>query len=48
MLKQIINDRWKEYFKAGDNYELQVSQVSQEVDEICQDAVDYAIRGGDI
>ena len=48
MLKQIINDRWKECFKVGDKYELRVSQISQEVDEICQNAVDYAICGGDI
>jgi hypothetical protein len=45
MLKQIINDRWKEYFKAG---ELQISRVSQKIDETCQDAADYAIRGGNI
>jgi hypothetical protein len=33
---------------SRDLYELQISQVSQKVDETCQDAVDYAIRGGDI
>lgn len=33
---------------SRDIYDLQISQVSQRIDEICQDAVDYAIRGGDI
>ena len=48
MLNQIINDSWKEYFKAGNKYELQISRVSQKIDETCQDAADYAIRGGNI
>jgi hypothetical protein len=33
---------------SRNEFDLQVSQISQKVDEICQDAVDYAIRGGDL